>query len=125
MRPSAVVSAHLPNAMPMQRLDNLRVTHPSQVTCHSLSYEAVFLSYETVPGETFHCAKRFAVVREEGPDAGLFEKEPDPPPPDIHRLTAPPSAPGDPIEADIFNASNQVEGISLVRNQGLEVDNDT
>ena len=39
-------------------------------------------------------------------------------------MTAPPSAPGDPIEAGFFNTSNRAEDISLVRNQGLEVDDD-
>ena len=39
-------------------------------------------------------------------------------------MTAPSSAPGDPIEADVFNASNRTEGINLVSNQGLEVDDD-
>ena len=48
--PSAVVNAHLPNTLPMQRLENLRVTHQDQVTHHSLSYEAVFFSYATIPG---------------------------------------------------------------------------
>ena len=37
-------------------------------------------------------------------------------------MTAPPSSPGDPIEAGIFNASNQAKYIYLVMNQGLEVD---
>ena len=45
----------------------------------------------------------------------------DPTPPEIQNLTAPSSAPGDPIEAGIFNASNWAEEISLVRNQGREV----
>ena len=40
-------------------------------------------------------------------------------------MTSPPSAPGYPIEADFFNASNRVEDIALVRNQVLEVDDDT
>ena len=39
-------------------------------------------------------------------------------------MTAPPSAPGDPIEAGVFNTSYRAEDISLVRNQGLEVDDD-
>ena len=39
-------------------------------------------------------------------------------------MTAPPSDPGDPIEAGYFNASNRAEYIALVRNQGLEVDDD-
>ena len=76
----------------------------------------------TIPDETFHCDKRFAVVREEGPVEGLFDKEPAPPPPEIQILTAPQSTPGDPIEVGVFNASNREEYIALVRNQGLEVD---
>ena len=108
----------------MQRLENLCVTHQAQVTCRGLSYEAIFFSPATIPGETFHCAKRFMVVWEEGPAEGLFGKEPAPPPPEIHNSTAPPSAPGDPIEAGIFNASNQAEDIALISNQGLEVDDD-
>ena len=58
----------------------------------------------------------------EGPAEGLFYKDPDPPPPANHNSAAPPSNPVDPIEADIFNASNQVEDIAIFRNQGLEVD---
>ena len=124
MRLSAVVSAHFTNALPMQRLENLRVTHKSQVTHRGLSYGAVLLSSAAVPRETFHCAKRFTLVREEGPTEGLFNKEPDPTPPEIKNSTAPPPASGNPIEAGVFNAPNWEEDISLVRNQGLEVDND-
>ena len=39
-------------------------------------------------------------------------------------MTASPSAPGGPIEAGVFNASSQAEDIALVRNQGLDVDDD-
>ena len=124
LRPSAVVSAYFPNSLPKQRLDNLRVSHQSQVTRRGLSYEAFFFSSATIPGETFNCAKRFTVFREEGPAEGPFDKEPDPPPPEMQNWTAPPSAPGDPIEAGVFSASNRAEEIALVRNQGLEVDYD-
>ena len=82
------------------------MTYQSQVTCHRLSYESVFLYSATVPGETFRCDKRFAVVWEEGTSQGLFDKESDPPPPEIHNLTSLPSAPGDPIEAGFFKASH-------------------
>ena len=64
----------------------------------------------------------FSVVREEVPDEGFFDKYPSPTPPEIHNLTTPPSAPGDPIVAGIYNASNWAEEIFLVMNQGLEVD---
>ena len=92
------------------------MTHQDQVMRHGLSYESVFFSSETIPGETFHCDKRLAVVREEGPAEGLFDKEPAPLPPKIQNSTTPPSASGDPIEAGIFNASNREEDIALVRN---------
>ena len=98
------------------------MTHQAQVTCCGLSYKSGFFYSATVPGETFHCAKRFAVVREEGTAEGLFDKDPDPPPPEIHNSTAPPSAPGDHIDAGVFNASTWAEDISLVRNLVLEVD---
>ena len=78
--PSAVASAHFPNALPKQRLDNLRVTHQAQVTRRGLSYEAIFFSSVTVPWETFHCDKMLGVVREEEPAEGLLEKKLDPPP---------------------------------------------
>ena len=84
-----------------------------------------FFSSATITGDTFHCAKRFTVIREEGPSEGLFDKDPAPPTPDIHNLTAPPSPPGDPIEAGVFNASNKSEKIALFRNQELEVGDDT
>ena len=116
LRPYAVVSEHLPNALPTQQLDNLRVTHQYKVTRHGLSYEAILFSSETIPGETFHCAKMFVVIREESPDEGLFEKEPASTPPEIHNVTATPSAPGDPIESSVFNASNWAEDIALVNN---------
>ena len=61
---------------------------------------------------------------EEGPAEGLFDKEPDPPPPEIQNSTTPPSSPGDPIEAGVFNTFIWAEEISLVRNQGLEVDDE-
>ena len=64
------------------------------------------------------------VVREEGPDEGLFDKDPAPPQPEIENSAASPSAPGHPIEAGVFNTSNRAEYISLVRNQGLEVYDD-
>ena len=124
MCPYAVVSARFPNALPMQLLDNLCVTHQSQVTLQGFSYEAVLLSSEKVPGETFYCSKIFAVVRQKDTAEGIFEKEPSPPPPEIHNSTAPLSAPGDPIEAGVFDASNQVEEISLVSNQGMKFDDD-
>ena len=98
--------------------------HQYQVTSRGLSYEAVFFFSATIPRETFHCAKRFAVVREGGASEGLFEKEPAPPPSEIQNSTASPSAPGDPIEDGVFNASNWSEYIALVRNQGMEVDDD-
>ena len=69
-----------------------------------------------------HFAKRFAVVGEEGPAEVLFGKDLESPPPEIKNSTAPPSAPGYPIEDGVFNASNQEEDIDLVRNQGLEFD---
>ena len=47
-----------------------------------------------------------------------------PPPPDIHNSTSQPSAPGEPIEDCIFNASNQAEDISFFSNKGLEVEDD-
>ena len=119
-----VVSAHLPKALSTQRLDNLRVSHQSQVTRGGLLYKAVYFSSVTIPGETFHFAKRFAVIRQEVPSEGLFKKDPAPTPPGIHNSTAPPSAPGYPIEAGVFNASNRSEYIDLIRNQGLEVDDD-
>ena len=102
--PSAVVISHFPNALLTQRLDNLRVSHQSQVTRRGLSYEAVFFSSATIPGDNFHCDNIFVVVWEEGPDEGLLDKETSPPPPETQNLTAPPSALGDPIEAGIFNA---------------------
>ena len=64
LRPYTVVSAHLPNALPKQGLDDLHVTHQSQVTRRGLSHEAVFFSSTNFHGETFHCAKRFKVVQE-------------------------------------------------------------
>ena len=75
---SAVVIGHFQNALPTQRLDDLRVTHQSQVTCCGLSYKSILFSSATIPGETFHFPKRFAVIREEGPAEGLFDKEPAP-----------------------------------------------
>ena len=39
-------------------------------------------------------------------------------------MTAPPSDPGDPIEAGVFKTSNQAEDIALVSNQVLDVDDD-
>ena len=92
------------------------MTHQSQVTRRGLSYEAVLFSSATVPGDTLHCAKRFAVVREEGTSEGLFDKDTEPPPLDIHNLTAPPSAPEDPFGAVVLNFSNWSEDIDLVRN---------
>ena len=119
-----VVGEHFPNTLPTQRLENLRVSHQFQVTRHGLSYKAFFFSYATIPGDTFHCSKRFVGVRYEGPDYGLFDKEPAPTPPEIQNSTTPPSAPGDPIEAGVFNAYNWAEDIACVMNQGLEVNDD-
>ena len=79
VRLSTVVSAYLPNVLPEQRSENLRVKHQSQVTRCDLSYG----SSATIPGDTFHCAKRLGVVQEKRPAEGLFDKELDPHPPDI------------------------------------------
>ena len=65
------------------------------------------------------------VVRKEGPAEGLFGKETAPPPSEIKNSTAPPSAPGNLIEAVVSNTSNWAEDIDLVRNKGLEVDDGT
>ena len=62
LRSYTIVSVHLPNPLLMQRLGNLRVTHQSQVTRYGLSYKAFFFSSAIVPMETFHSAKRFAVI---------------------------------------------------------------
>ena len=59
---STVVSVNSPNDLPTQQLDDISLTHQAQVTCHGLSYEAVFFSSTTVPGKTFCCAKRFVFV---------------------------------------------------------------
>ena len=72
--PSVVVSVHSPNDLPTQQLDNIRVTHQSQVTHRGLSYKAVLLSYITIPRETFRCDKRFVVIWEEGSYEYLFDK---------------------------------------------------
>ena len=61
----------------------------------------------------------FAVVREEGPSEGLFDKELVPHSLEIQNSTAPLSAPGEPIEAGVFNSSNWAEEFSLLRNQEL------
>ena len=100
------------------------MTLQAQVKRHGLLYEDVFFSSATIPGETIHCYNVLAVFREEGPDEGLFEKYPVSPPPEIHNSTTQLSAPGDPFEAGFFNASYMAEDIVLVRNQGLEVDDD-
>ena len=65
LHPSAVFSAYFPYALLMQKLDNLCVTHQSQVTRHVLSYGATL--FRDCSGETFHSSKRFAVVQEETP----------------------------------------------------------
>ena len=49
---------------------------------------------------------QLAVGREEGTAEGLSDKDTAPPTPEIQNLTAPPSAPGNPIEAGVFNVSN-------------------
>ena len=95
--------------------------HQAQVTILVLSYKYFFFSSATVPWETLNCSKSFTVVWEDGICEGLFDKEFATPPPDIHNPTAPLSAPGGPIEAGIFNDSNQEEDIELIMNQGLEV----
>ena len=94
------------------------------MTRRGLSFEAVFFSSANILRETLYCDKSFAVIREEVPAEGLFEKEPDSSPSEIHNSTAPPSSPGDPIEAGVFNVANWAEDISLVRNQRLGVDDD-
>ena len=124
LRPSELVSAHLPNALLTQRLGDINVTHQSKVTHRGLSQEAGLFSSTNVPGETFHCSKRFTIFQEEGTVEGLFDKDPVPPPPEIQNSTAPPSSPGEPIESGVFNDSNWSEYIALVRNQGREVDDD-
>ena len=124
LRPYIVGSAHFPNALPMQRLDNLCVAHQSQVTRRGLSYKAFFFSSVTNYGDTFHFAKRFMVVWEEWPDAGLFDKNPASPPPEIQDSTSPPSASGGSIEAGVFNTSNWGKYIDLVSNWVHEVDYD-
>ena len=92
------------------------MTYQAQETYLRSSYEDISLSYATIPEETLHCYKRFAVVQEEGTAESLFDKETAPSQPDTHNSTAPLSAPGYPIEASVFNASNQAEDISLVMN---------
>ena len=106
LRLSALVSDNLPKTLPTQWLDDLRLKHQYQVTRCGISYKAVFFYSTIFTGDTFCCAKGFAVVQEGVAAGGLFYKYPDPPPLEIQNLTAPPSAPGDPIEAVIFNVYN-------------------
>ena len=106
LRPSTLVSAHFPNALPMQQLDDLRVS------CRGLSYAAVLLPSATITKETFHCDNRFGVVCEDVSSEGLHDKYPEPPPSEIQNSTAPPSATGDPIEAGVFDASTWTEDIA-------------
>ena len=94
LHPSASVSAHFPNALPTQRLGNLRVTHQAQVTRRGLSYKVVFFSSVTIPRDTFNCENCLELVWDEGKSEGLFDKEPTPTPPEIYNSTAPPSALG-------------------------------
>ena len=74
LRLSAVVSVHFPNALPMQRLEDLHVIYQSQVTCHGLSYESVSFSSATFPKENFHCVNILLVVWEEVLAEGIFDK---------------------------------------------------
>ena len=64
------------------------------------------------------------VIHEEEPSEGIFDKEPAPSTSEIQNSTAPSYVPGEPVEAGAFKVSNWAEGIALVRDKGLEVDDD-
>ncbi len=73
LRPSRDVEAAFPNRLPMQRLEDLVAVRHEQITRRGLTYEAVFFTSESITGIELSAARRFVVVKEQGPEEGLWD----------------------------------------------------
>ncbi len=132
LRPSGDVQAAFPNRLATQRLEDLVAVRHEQITRRGLTYEAVFFTSESITGGIeLSAASRFVVVKEQGPQVGLW----DTPASDSPASGASPAqvvgvvgtSISIPIAIDdaIFNSSrSRDEDIAMVRNQGFDVDDD-
>ena len=120
IRPSAVVDEHFPNKVPRQRLDDLIAVRREQTTRRGATCEHVYFRSDTIPGE-LHVASRWCVVKAQGHPDSFWDEVPVEP---RASLAPAPAARVNDIEPSVFGSGNRAEDIALVRNQGLEVDDD-
>ena len=73
LRPSRDVEAAFPNPLPTQRLEDLVAVRHEQITRRGLTYEAIFFTSDSVTGIELSAARRFVVVKEQGPEEGLWD----------------------------------------------------
>ncbi len=130
LRPSRDVAAAFPNPLPTQRLEDLVAVRHEQITCRGLAYEAVFFTSDSVTGIELSAARRFVVIKEQGPEEGLWDTP----------ASNPPASGASPaqgvgggtsisipiaINDAIFHSSgSRAEDIAIVCNQGFNVDDD-
>ena len=127
LRPSLAVANAFPNPTSTQRLDDLVANRLERKERRGLVYEAVFFSSESIPDVELSAARRFVVVVEQGPDAGLWDSRED----NVNSAGLPPLESQLPMAATteiddaIFRGSgSRAEDIAMVRNQGFDVDDD-
>lgn len=123
LRPSQAVAERFPAIMPRQRLDDLMAVRHEMVTRNRSTYEAIFFTSFTFPGQEMHCARRYAVVQAEGHQDAFWEErevEVSAPPADLLQE----GVDSEPIDESIFtllgsSSSSRAEDIALVRAQGF------
>ena len=125
IHPGDVVASKFPTPGHRERLEDLIVIKEDEIIRNGKRVKMVFFASDTFPGEELHASRTFLKVTQEGDPTQFFTPRNHP------RAAQPIVAPGvtaqDEAEAigdEVFFAGNSAEDIAMVRNQGLDVDDD-
>ncbi len=119
IRPTAAVKAAFPNSLPTARQEDLIAIRREQKTRRGLTYDAVFFSSESIINVELSVAKWYITVIQEGPPDLLWNESGEQAPAIEGALHVPVE-----IDQGIFSLTGTAEDITLVRNQGFDVDDD-
>lgn len=127
LRPSPAVAAVFPAIMLRQQLEDLVAVRCETRTRNRNTYEAIYFTSTTFPGQEMSCARRFAVVLAEGHLDAFWDNAVVVAPAEASHPTE--GNDGEPIDESMFSilgssSSSRAEDIALVRAQGFEVDDD-
>lgn len=96
------------------------MTRQAEVTRRGHTFVGIFVSHPSFQGsDEIYVAKRYAVVRHEGPPEGLFDDTPE----DAVALNDDGNLVQE-VDPQLYFATNRAEDIAMVRNQGYNVDDD-